>query len=185
MPSVGVKDVDQQKFTVALAAFLKKWVNPRDFAEKINFVLELLYNAPFCNGSHITVCRHHEDKQGSLWQRSRLSTEPTSACWPFSWGHCRRSWVWSSFIWASLSHDFHSFWACSYDLPLVFRSGKVKLPEWVDIVKTNVAKELAPYDEDWYFTRVASVARHIYVRSPVGVGTVCKIYGGNLTFLPM
>ena len=24
MPSVGVKDVDQQKFTVALAAFLKK-----------------------------------------------------------------------------------------------------------------------------------------------------------------
>ena len=30
-----------------------------------------------------------------------------------------------------------------------FRSGKVKLPEWVDLVKTNVAKELAPYDEDW------------------------------------
>ena len=29
------------------------------------------------------------------------------------------------------------------------RSGKVKLPEWVDLVKTNVAKELAPYDEDW------------------------------------
>jgi hypothetical protein len=26
MPSVSVKDVDQQKFTVALAAFLKKWV---------------------------------------------------------------------------------------------------------------------------------------------------------------
>merc|ERR1712213_309611 len=33
--------------------------------------------------------------------------------------------------------------------------GKVKLPEWVDIVKTNVAKELAPFD----------------------VSTVCKIYG--------
>merc|ERR1712107_864908 len=68
MPSVGVKDVDQQKFTVALAAFLKK-------------------------------------------------------------------------------------------------SGKVKLPEWVDIVKTNVSKGLA------------SMARHIYIRSPVGVSTVCKIYG--------
>jgi hypothetical protein len=26
MPSVSVKDVDQQKFTVALAAFLKKYV---------------------------------------------------------------------------------------------------------------------------------------------------------------
>merc|ERR1712227_722181 len=57
------------------------------------------------------------------------------------------------------------------------KSGKVKLPEWVDIVKTNVAKELAPFDEDWYYTRLASIARHIYIRSPVGVSTVCKIYG--------
>ena len=60
-----------------------------------------------------------------------------------------------------------------------FRSGKVKLPEWVDLVKTNVAKELAPYDEDWYYTRLASMARHIYVRSPVGVATMTKIYGGK------
>merc|ERR1711890_169434 len=51
------------------------------------------------------------------------------------------------------------------------KSGKVKLPEWVDLVKTNVAKELAPYDEDWYYTRIASMARHIYIRSPVGVST--------------
>ena len=62
---------------------------------------------------------------------------------------------------------------------LQFRSGKVKLPEWVDLVKTNVAKELAPFDEDWYYTRLASMARHIYIRSPVGVSTVCKIYGGK------
>ncbi len=53
------------------------------------------------------------------------------------------------------------------------------LPDWVDIVKTNVAKELAPYDEDWYLTRCASIARHIYIRAPVGVNTVCKIYGGE------
>merc|ERR1712029_1338321 len=39
------------------------------------------------------------------------------------------------------------------------------------------AKELAPYDDDWYYTRVASVARHIYVRAPVGVKTITKIYG--------
>merc|ERR1711936_396977 len=57
------------------------------------------------------------------------------------------------------------------------KSGKVKLPEWVDLVETNVAKELAPYDEDWYYTRLASMARHIYVRSPVGVATMTKIYG--------
>ena len=62
---------------------------------------------------------------------------------------------------------------------IFIRSGKVKLPEWVDLVKTNVAKELAPFDEDWYYTRLASMARHIYIRSPVGVSTVCKIYGGK------
>merc|ERR1712136_455820 len=57
------------------------------------------------------------------------------------------------------------------------KSSKVKIPEWADIVKTSVAKELAPYDEDWYYTRCASVARHIYIRSPVGVSTMTKIYG--------
>merc|ERR1711913_59415 len=57
------------------------------------------------------------------------------------------------------------------------KSGKMKVPEWVDIVKDGVAKELAPYDEDWFYTRAASVARHLYIRAPVGVNTVCKIYG--------
>lgn len=34
-----------------------------------------------------------------------------------------------------------------------FRSGKLKVPEWVDVVKTGMHKELAPYDEDWFYTR--------------------------------
>ncbi|CAB4061301.1 RP-S19e [Lepeophtheirus salmonis] len=57
------------------------------------------------------------------------------------------------------------------------KSGKVKLPDYVDYVKTNIAKELAPYDEDWFYIRCASVVRHIYIRSPIGVSTVRKIYG--------
>ncbi|XP_045480722.1 40S ribosomal protein S19 [Harmonia axyridis] len=57
------------------------------------------------------------------------------------------------------------------------KTGKLRVPEWVDIVKTSKSKELAPYDSDWYYTRCASIARHIYIRSPVGVGTVTKIYG--------
>ena len=55
----------------------------------------------------------------------------------------------------------------------------MKLPEWVDVVKTASSKELAPYDQDWYYIRCASLARHIYIRAPVGVSTVCKIYGGR------
>ena len=56
------------------------------------------------------------------------------------------------------------------------------VPEWVDLVKDGVAKELAPYDEDWFYTRTASVARHLYIRAPVGVGTVRKIYGSKKNF---
>merc|ERR1712004_398958 len=46
-----------------------------------------------------------------------------------------------------------------------------------DVDQQVFTKALAPYDEDWYYTRLASMARHIYVRSPVGVSTMTKIYG--------
>ncbi|XP_076046941.1 small ribosomal subunit protein eS19-like [Oratosquilla oratoria] len=59
------------------------------------------------------------------------------------------------------------------------KSGKVKVPDWTDLVKTAKFKELAPYDEDWYYTRVAAVARHVYMRSPVGVGAIQKIFGAR------
>ncbi|CAG2177845.1 unnamed protein product [Oppiella nova] len=48
------------------------------------------------------------------------------------------------------------------------KSGKLKVPDWVDLVKTGVFKELAPFDEDWYYIRSASIARHLYLRAPVG-----------------
>ncbi|KAF7490872.1 hypothetical protein SSS_10363 [Sarcoptes scabiei] len=59
------------------------------------------------------------------------------------------------------------------------RSGKLKVPDWTDLVKTGSFKELAPYNEDWFYVRCASIARHLYHRSPVGVGALTKIYGGR------
>ncbi|XP_072384227.1 small ribosomal subunit protein eS19-like [Diabrotica undecimpunctata] len=59
------------------------------------------------------------------------------------------------------------------------KTGKLRVPEWVDLVKTSRAKELAPYDPDWYYVRCAAIARHIYIRSPVGVGSVTKIFGSR------
>ncbi|XP_019629207.1 PREDICTED: 40S ribosomal protein S19 [Branchiostoma belcheri] len=59
------------------------------------------------------------------------------------------------------------------------KSGKLRLPEWVDLVKTAPHKELAPYDPDWFYLRAASTARHLYMRGGVGVGAMCKIYGGR------
>nr|ABW90425.1 putative ribosomal protein S19 [Barentsia elongata] len=59
------------------------------------------------------------------------------------------------------------------------KSGKLKVPGWTDIIKTGTYKELGPYDEDWFYTRCAAVARHLYIRSPVGVGALRKMYGGR------
>ncbi|KAI0259795.1 ribosomal protein S19e [Gloeopeniophorella convolvens] len=59
------------------------------------------------------------------------------------------------------------------------RSGKLEVPTWADIVKTGAYKELAPYDPDWYYTRAAAVARHIYLRKDVGIGALIKLHGGR------
>lgn len=34
---------------------------------------------------------------------------------------------------------------------LIIFPKQMELPEWTDIVKTGVLKELAPYDPDWYY----------------------------------
>ncbi|KAI9103276.1 40S ribosomal protein S19-A [Phlyctochytrium arcticum] len=60
------------------------------------------------------------------------------------------------------------------------RTGKLGLPKWIDIVKTGTHKELGPYDQDWFYVRAASVARHIYLRHGVGVGALKKNYGGRV-----
>ncbi|XP_071843072.1 small ribosomal subunit protein eS19-like [Apostichopus japonicus] len=59
------------------------------------------------------------------------------------------------------------------------KSGKLKVPEWTDVVKTGKHKELGPVDPDWYYTRAAAVARHLYVRGGVGVNAMTKIFGGR------
>ncbi|KTG40685.1 hypothetical protein cypCar_00005435 [Cyprinus carpio] len=59
------------------------------------------------------------------------------------------------------------------------KSGKLKVPDWVDIVKLAKHKELAPCDENWFYVRAASTVRHLYLRGGVGVGSMTKIYGGR------
>lgn len=59
------------------------------------------------------------------------------------------------------------------------KSGKVDVPSWVDIVKTGISRELPPSNPDWFFVRVASVARQVYLCPGVGVGALCKHYGAK------
>ncbi|TRZ07782.1 hypothetical protein HGM15179_019319, partial [Zosterops borbonicus] len=63
--------------------------------------------------------------------------------------------------------------------PPATASGKLKVPEWADTVKLAKHKELAPYDENWFYTRAASTARHLYLRGGAGVGSMAKVYGGR------
>mmetsp|Transcript_3539 Transcript_3539/g.8891 ORF Transcript_3539/g.8891 Transcript_3539/m.8891 type:complete len:109 (-) Transcript_3539:491-817(-) len=44
-------------------------------------------------------------------------------------------------------------------------------------MKTGTFKELAPYNEDWYYVRCASLARRLYCRQGTGVGGFAKVYG--------
>ncbi|XP_038184230.1 40S ribosomal protein S19-like isoform X1 [Arvicola amphibius] len=59
------------------------------------------------------------------------------------------------------------------------KSEKLKVPEWVDTIKLAKHKELALYDENWFYTRAASTPRHLYLRGGAGVGSMTKIYGGR------
>jgi len=58
------------------------------------------------------------------------------------------------------------------------KTGKLKVPAWVDLVKNGIFNELAPADSDWFYIRCASVARHLYLRR-AGVGALTKVYGGR------
>jgi small subunit ribosomal protein S19e len=57
-------------------------------------------------------------------------------------------------------------------------SDKFELPVWADLVKTATFKELAPYGDDWYYIRAASIARKIYLHPGLGVGQLRTWYGG-------
>merc|ERR1712196_640289 len=47
------------------------------------------------------------------------------------------------------------------------RQPKFQVPKWADLVKTGHFKELAPYDEDWFYIRAASIARSTFVQVSV------------------
>ena len=79
MPSVGVKDVDQQKFTVALAAFLKK-------SGKVSNLIFYFINKIFWQTYQTVMAAmlRHVAAIGTVLgfqRRSRSSTEPILACW--------------------------------------------------------------------------------------------------------
>ncbi len=54
-----------------------------------------------------------------------------------------------------------------------------EIPEWVLFVKSSVAKERVPEDENFWYMRAASILRQLYLKGVVGVGSLRTRYGGK------
>lgn len=57
---------------------------------------------------------------------------------------------------------------------------EVSPPDWADHVKTGSHAERVPQDPDWWYVRSASLLRKLYMKGPVGVSRLRKVYGGRV-----
>ena len=55
----------------------------------------------------------------------------------------------------------------------------IKKPEYVNFVKSGAGKERPPSDEDFWYTRCASVLRQVYLNGPLGVSRLRSRYGNR------
>ncbi len=56
--------------------------------------------------------------------------------------------------------------------------GKVTPPEWAPYARTGIHTEKAPVQRDWWYLRVASVLRKVYLLGPVGTSRLSSEFGG-------
>lgn len=54
-----------------------------------------------------------------------------------------------------------------------------EMPEWAEFIKTSVARERPPLEEDFWYKRAASILRQIYINKVVGVNRLRTRYGGR------
>jgi len=59
------------------------------------------------------------------------------------------------------------------------KTPEIKPPAWSQFAKTGVHKEMPPEDPDWWFVRVASIMRRVYIDGPIGVERMRTFYGGT------
>ena len=52
-------------------------------------------------------------------------------------------------------------------------------PAWAAFATTGAHKEMPPQDPEWWFVRVASILRRVYIEGPIGVQRMRSIYGGK------
>jgi small subunit ribosomal protein S19e len=55
----------------------------------------------------------------------------------------------------------------------------MEAPEWAHFVKTGSHAERPPQQQDWWFTRAASLLRKLYLHGPIGLTDLERAYGGS------
>lgn len=56
---------------------------------------------------------------------------------------------------------------------------KIEMPEFAKYVKTGISRERAPQREDWWYVRMSSILRKVYITGKVNVKSLRSYYGGK------
>lgn len=59
------------------------------------------------------------------------------------------------------------------------KNKNIKIPEWTEFLKSGSHREKSWYQEDWYFRRLASTLRKVYLRGNIGIQRLSEEYGGR------
>ncbi|MCL4336983.1 MAG: 30S ribosomal protein S19e [Candidatus Thermoplasmatota archaeon] len=61
-----------------------------------------------------------------------------------------------------------------------FKKKNLEVPEWTDYLKAGIHREKSWNDPDWFYTRLASTLRKVYVKGPIGISRLSEDYGGRV-----
>lgn len=57
---------------------------------------------------------------------------------------------------------------------------RIEVPEWAGFLKAGIHREKSWEDPDWYYKRLASTLRKVYVKGPIGISKLSEEYGGRV-----
>jgi len=60
------------------------------------------------------------------------------------------------------------------------KDGRIAVPEWSSYLKAGIHREKAWESPDWYYRRLASTLRKVYVLGPIGISRLSEEYGGKV-----
>ena len=60
------------------------------------------------------------------------------------------------------------------------KTSQLTPPVWISYVKSSPNRHRLPDNDDWWYTRCASILRKIYFNGPIGLSKLEFEYGGNV-----